>query len=42
MADEQFDVVVIGGGMGGINAANQAASRGAKVAIVEGHTIGGT
>jgi dihydrolipoamide dehydrogenase len=36
-----YDVVIIGGGMGGINAATQAANRGAKVAVIEGHRIGG-
>lgn len=42
MARERYDVVVIGAGMGGVAAANQAASRGASVAIVEGGRLGGT
>jgi pyruvate/2-oxoglutarate dehydrogenase complex dihydrolipoamide dehydrogenase (E3) component len=34
--------VVVGAGMGGVNAANQVASRGAKVAVIEGGRVGGT
>ena len=37
-----FDLVVIGAGSGGLAAAKRAASYGAKVAIVEGSLIGGT
>ena len=42
MASDYYDVVIIGGGMGGVTAATQAAKRGAKVAVIEGHRIGGT
>src|ERR1700720_2531240 len=41
MADE-FDIVVIGGGSGGLAAAQRAAEYGAKVAIVESGRLGGT
>src|SRR5260370_2006681 len=41
MADE-FDFVVIGGGSGGLAAAQRAAEYGAKVAIVESGRLGGT
>lgn len=41
MADE-FDFVVIGGGSGGLAAAQRAAEYGAKVAIVESGPLGGT
>ena len=37
-----FDLLVIGGGSGGVRAARMAAQRGAKVAIVEGGALGGT
>ncbi len=37
-----FDFVVIGGGSGGIAAANRAASYGAKVALIEAKKLGGT
>lgn len=38
----EFDYLVIGGGSGGIASANRAAEHGAKVAVIEGHDIGGT
>ena len=38
----EFDLIVIGGGSGGIAMANRAASYGAKVALVEGGRLGGT
>lgn len=41
MAD-QFDLVVVGAGSGGLAAAKRAASYGARVAIVEGDRVGGT
>jgi glutathione reductase (NADPH) len=41
MADE-FDLVVIGGGSGGLAAAQRAAEYGAKVAIIESGRLGGT
>ena len=40
--DNNFDLVVIGAGSGGLAAAKRAASYGAKVCIVEGNRIGGT
>jgi glutathione reductase (NADPH) len=39
---EEFDLVVIGGGSGGLAAAQRAAEYGAKVAIVESGRLGGT
>jgi glutathione reductase (NADPH) len=39
---DRYDIVVVGAGMGGIAAAGAAHGRGAKVAIVEGHRVGGT
>jgi glutathione reductase (NADPH) len=40
--EKHFDLLVIGGGSGGIAAAVRAASLGAKVAIIEKNKIGGT
>ena len=37
-----FDLLVIGGGSGGVRAARWAASKGLKVAIAEGARLGGT
>ena len=37
-----FDLIVIGGGSGGLAAAQRAAEYGAKVALVESHRLGGT
>ena len=39
---EQFDLVVIGGGSGGLACAQRAALHGARAAIVESHRLGGT
>lgn len=39
---EQYDLVVIGAGSGGVRAARMAATYGAKVAIVEEYRVGGT
>jgi glutathione reductase (NADPH) len=39
---ENFDLVVIGGGSGGIAAARRAAEHGARVALVESARLGGT
>lgn len=39
---EEYDLSVVGAGMGGIAAANRAAGRGARVALVEAGTVGGT
>jgi len=41
MADPELDLVVIGGGSGGLVVAASAASLGAKVALVEKHKLGG-
>jgi glutathione reductase (NADPH) len=38
----EFDLLVIGGGSGGVRAARMAASRGARVALVEAAALGGT
>lgn len=40
--DGAFDLVVVGGGSAGFAAAIRAAERGARVALVEGGTLGGT
>src|SRR6188768_2570173 len=37
-----FDLVVLGGGSGGLAAARRAAGHGAKVLVVEGGPLGGT
>ena len=39
---EQFDLVVIGGGSGGLAAAQRAAEYGARVVLAESHRLGGT
>jgi glutathione reductase (NADPH) len=39
---ERFDVMVIGGGQGGLPAAHLAANLGANVALVEAREVGGT
>ncbi len=41
MAD-QFDLAVIGGGMGGVKAANEAARMGARGVLIERGRLGGT
>ncbi len=41
MADQSFDIVVIGGGPGGYVAAIRAAQLGIKTAVVEGNHLGG-
>ncbi|WP_295760319.1 glutathione-disulfide reductase [Undibacterium sp.] len=38
----QYDLLVIGGGSGGVRAARMAAQRGARVALVESGALGGT
>ena len=38
----QFDLIVIGGGSGGVATANRAASYGARVGLVEQGKMGGT
>jgi len=42
MAMCDFDLLVIGGGSGGVRAARMAAQRGAKVALIEAQAMGGT
>ncbi|HHO49955.1 MAG TPA: glutathione-disulfide reductase [Deltaproteobacteria bacterium] len=42
MADFDFDLIVIGGGSGGVRAARMAASYGARVALIEAGRMGGT
>jgi len=42
MTNKQFDLIVIGGGSGGIASAFRAAKYGAKVAVVEQSSLGGT
>jgi pyruvate/2-oxoglutarate dehydrogenase complex dihydrolipoamide dehydrogenase (E3) component len=37
-----YNLAVVGGGMGGLGAANRAAAMGAKVALIEGGKLGGT
>ena len=37
-----YDLIVIGGGSGGVASARRAASYGAKVALVEADRLGGT
>ncbi len=41
-ATSPFDLIVIGGGSGGVRAARIAAGHGARVALVEQHRLGGT
>ncbi len=42
MNTEMFDLLVIGGGSGGVRAARVAAQKGARVGLVEGAALGGT
>ena len=42
MAEQDFDLFVIGGGSGGVRAARMAAQRGARVALAEAAALGGT
>ena len=39
--EDAYDVVVLGGGAGGVPAAIRAAQLGAKVAVIEGRRLGG-
>src|SRR5215467_9499846 len=40
--NEKFDLLVIGGGSGGLAAAQRAAEHGARVALIESDRLGGT
>lgn len=40
--ERKFDLIVVGGGSGGLAAAQRAAEYGARVALVESHRLGGT
>ncbi len=40
--ENQFDLIVLGGGSGGLAAAKRAVGYGARVAVVEGDRVGGT
>lgn len=42
MNKQHFDLITIGGGSGGLAVAEKAAQLGKRVAIVEGHKVGGT
>lgn len=42
MQEFDFDLLVVGGGSGGVRAARMAAQRGARVALVESGALGGT
>ncbi len=42
MTGDSYDLVVIGGGSAGVRAARMAATRGARVAIIEADRLGGT
>lgn len=42
MKEQVYDLIVIGGGSGGLAVAEKAAQFGKKVAVIEGHKIGGT
>jgi glutathione reductase (NADPH) len=39
---QEYDLIVVGAGMGGVAAANRAATRGARVALIEAGTVSGT
>ncbi|MBT8441051.1 MAG: FAD-dependent oxidoreductase, partial [Gammaproteobacteria bacterium] len=41
-SNDRFDLVVIGGGSGGLAAAQRAAEYGARVAVIESGRLGGT
>jgi dihydrolipoamide dehydrogenase len=41
-SSQPYDLIVVGGGSGGLACAQKAASLGAKVLLVEAHKLGGT
>lgn len=41
MSEKQFDLVVLGGGPAGYNAAEQAAANGLRTAVIEKRALGG-
>ncbi|HWY95349.1 MAG TPA: glutathione-disulfide reductase [Steroidobacteraceae bacterium] len=42
MSDQAFDLLIVGGGSGGLACAQRAAEYGAKAAVIESHRLGGT
>ncbi|EMP56773.1 hypothetical protein MSNKSG1_05546 [Marinobacter santoriniensis NKSG1] len=42
MSDQEYDLIVIGAGSGGVRLARMSAQRGARVAVVESRYLGGT
>ncbi len=42
MAEQHYDLIVIGGGSGGLSVAEQAARHGARCALIEAGRLGGT
>jgi glutathione reductase (NADPH) len=42
VSDQAFDLIVIGGGSGGLACAQRAAEYGVKAAVIESHRLGGT
>jgi glutathione reductase (NADPH) len=42
VSDQAFDLIVIGGGSGGLACAQRAAEFGARAAVIEAHRLGGT
>ncbi|HLZ99199.1 MAG TPA: FAD-dependent oxidoreductase, partial [Steroidobacteraceae bacterium] len=42
MSTEAFDLIIIGGGSGGLACAQRAAEYGAKALVIESHRLGGT
>lgn len=42
VSSQAFDLIIIGGGSGGLACAQRAAEYGAKAAVIESHRLGGT
>jgi len=42
VSDQAFDLLIVGGGSGGLACAQRAAEYGAKAAVIESHRLGGT